>query len=110
MKKNILILSLILVQFASTYAQENKVFNHLGLGLGVGTTGITIDMATPITKHLDIRAGIDIMPNFKYRTSLNLKISDKEKDADGNDGGAIKTLSKITVYPCMTLRLNGRIF
>lgn len=33
-----------------------------------------------------------------------------EKDADGNDGGAIKTLSKITVYPCMTLRLNGRIF
>jgi len=50
------------------------------------------------------------MPNFKYRTSLNLKISDKEKDADGNDGGAIKTLSKITVYPCMTLRLNGRIF
>lgn len=26
MKKNILILSLILVQFASTYAQENKVY------------------------------------------------------------------------------------
>ena len=77
MKKNILILSLILVQFASTYAQENKVFNHFGLGLGVGTTGITIDMATPITKHLDIRAGIDIMPNFKYGTSLDLKVSDR---------------------------------
>ena len=67
MKKNILILSLILVQFTSTYAQENKVFNHVGLGLGVGTTGITIDVAAPVTKYLDIRAGMDIMPNFKYQ-------------------------------------------
>ena len=41
---------------------------------------------------------------------LSCGFEDKEKDADGNDGGAIKTLSKITVYPCMTLRLNGRIF
>ncbi|MFW9607034.1 MAG: hypothetical protein ACMV14_01165 [Prevotella sp.] len=86
MKKTILIFSLILASLSSTYAQENKVFNHVGLGLGVGTTGITIDVAAPVTKYLDIRAGMDIMPNFKYGTSLNLKISDKDRET-ANLGG-----------------------
>ena len=81
MKKTILIFSLLLASFSSTYAQENKVFNHIGLGLGVGTTGITIDVAAPVTKYLDIRAGMDIMPNFKYGTSLDLNISEKDREA-----------------------------
>lgn len=33
----------------------------------------------------------------------------KESDLDGEDGGAIKFLSKVTVYPVMSFRLCGRI-
>jgi hypothetical protein len=80
MKKTILTLSMILLSFNSIYAQENKVFNHIGLGLGVGTTGITIDLATPVTKYLDIRAGMDIMPSLKYGTSLDLNISESDRE------------------------------
>jgi len=80
MKKTILTLSMLLLSFSSTYAQENKVFNHIGLGLGVGTTGITIDLAAPVTKYLDIRAGMDIMPSFKYGTSLDLNISESDRE------------------------------
>ncbi len=32
------------------------------------------------------------------------------KDVNGNDGGAFKILSKVKVYPVMTIRINGRIF
>lgn len=81
MKKRILIFSLLLASFSSTYAQGNKVFNHVGLGLGVGTTGITIDVAAPVTRHFEIRAGIDIMPNLKYGNSLDLNINETDREA-----------------------------
>lgn len=80
MKKAILTLGILLLSYSSSFAQENKVFNHIGLGLGVGTTGITIDIAAPVTKYLEVRAGMDIMPSFKYGTSLDLNISDTERE------------------------------
>jgi hypothetical protein len=80
MKKAILTLGILLLS-CSTYAQDKNVFNHLGFGLGVGTTGITIDVATPVTNYMDIRAGIDIMPSFKYDTSLDMDVSEANREA-----------------------------
>ena len=33
-----------------------------------------------------------------------------EQDVDGEDGGALKTLSKVTVCPAISFRIVGRIF
>ena len=49
------------------------IFNHLGVGVGVGTTGITVDLGTTITPWVQLRAGVDIMPKFKFDTSLDLE-------------------------------------
>lgn len=59
-------------QFTETL-KKHDVFNHLGLSLGVGTTGITIEAGTTITPWVQLRAGVDIMPKFKLNSSLDLE-------------------------------------
>ena len=47
--------------------KELGVFNSLAVGVGVGTTGIDVNVATPITSHFDLRGGFSIMPNFRMQ-------------------------------------------
>ena len=78
MKKFFLFLSLFLIG-ASANAQFTKtlkdlgIFNHLGVGVGVGTTGISVELGTTITPWVQFRAGADIMPKLKLDTSLDLE-------------------------------------
>lgn len=59
-------------QFTKTF-KELGIFNHLGLGVGVGTTGISIEAGTTITPWVQLRAGADIMPTIKMKTTLELE-------------------------------------
>ena len=52
---------------------ELGIFNHLGIGVGVGTTGISIEAGTTITPWVQFRAGADIMPKVKIKTELDLE-------------------------------------
>ena len=73
-----ILLTLIAAMIAAThlYAQtDTRLFNHLSVGLNVGTTGIGADIAMPATRFLDIEAGISIMPKIKYNTNLHLNLS-----------------------------------
>lgn len=47
------------------------IANHLGVGVGVGTNGISVEAATPITRFLALRAGVHFMPNFKFNTDVD---------------------------------------
>ncbi|MCM1077148.1 MAG: hypothetical protein NC411_07305 [Bacteroides sp.] len=51
------------------------VFNHLGVGVGVGTDGISFEAATPITRFLALRAGVHIMPNIKFHADTEADIT-----------------------------------
>lgn len=46
---------------------------RIGAGVGVGTTGIDIDVSATYGNYLGARFGVDIMPNFKVKTDINLK-------------------------------------
>lgn len=48
-----------------------NLFNHLGVGAHVGTTGFGFEVATPITKFISARAGITIMPGFNFKTDVD---------------------------------------
>ena len=45
--------------------QENNIFQHLGVGIGIGTTGVTFDLGTDVTDYVTVRAGLDFFPNIK---------------------------------------------
>ncbi len=75
MKKLFLFLALALSCFAKSSAQNESfygVFNHVGAGLNVGTEGIGINVAAPLTKYLEVSAGIDFMPGFKINGDVDV--------------------------------------
>lgn len=51
--------------------QGMKPFEHLGVGLEVGTLGAGLDFAVPVHSHLVVRAGFDLLP-FKYSDTYNV--------------------------------------
>lgn len=79
MKKLFAIAVLGLFSFSAAHAQENDkmLFNHLAVGVTTGTPGlIGFDVATTCTPYLQIRAGLAIMPTFKYNTDIHVNASD----------------------------------
>jgi len=64
----------------TTQAQENdntfKMFNHLDLGVTLGTTGIGIDAAMPVGNYVKLRAGFEVMPRFTYDMNFGVESFD----------------------------------
>ncbi len=82
MKKLFAIATLALFSFSAAQAQEGDkmLFNHLSVGITTGTPGlIGFDVATTCTPYLQIRAGLSIMPRFKYSTTIKMNGSDVNK-------------------------------
>ena len=65
MKKIVLSIAL-MAAFIGIRAQENstKPFSHMDLGVTLGTTGIGLDAAMPISNVVKLRAGFEVMPRF----------------------------------------------
>ncbi len=71
MKKLLFLCALATFGFAQSYAQqldqsEFELCNHLSAGISLGTDGIGIEVAAPLTYDFAVRAGYTFMPKFKY--------------------------------------------
>lgn len=65
--KSLMIGFMLMVGASSVSAQNSDFFgvaNHVGAGVGVGTEGIGVDVAVPVTKYLQARVGFNVMPNI----------------------------------------------
>lgn len=66
------------------------IANHVGLSVGVGTTGVGIEAATPISPFVQARAGVHIMPGIKFNVNSDVTINTaygpeySEIDLDGS--------------------------
>lgn len=106
MKKFFAIAALGLFSFSAAHAQENDkmLFNHLAVGITTGTPGlIGFDIATTCTPYLQIRAGLAIMPKFKYSTSIKLNATDVNKF--NNDINNVNTALAAASLPPITERV-----
>lgn len=92
-------------QFTKTL-KDLGIFNHLGLGVGVGTTGISIEAGTTITPWVQLRAGADIMPNIKINTSLDLE----HFDVAAYDNYPVPSINEIDVQGKLTNTLGHFMF
>lgn len=68
---------------AQKRVREFGIFDHLGIGASIGTTGYGFQVAAPITDYLQLRAGYSFAPNLKY--------TEKDVDYETFDGGEGKT-------------------
>lgn len=103
MKKFILGVVMALVATTASALGPN-VFNHLGLGVGVGLTGITIEAATPITSFVQFRAGVSIMPGIKFNanTEVEYTINGMDRNSDVDLQGNLKRVQGqaiVNIYP-----------
>lgn len=94
MKKNFLkaifVGAFALLAVTNVSAQEKKenIFglgNRVGVGVGIGTEGIGIDVAVPLTKYVQVRAGLNIFPNIKFHEEASVvQYVDADLDYNGS--------------------------
>jgi len=78
MKKTFIICGLALLGLQTVSAQDDSwAPRHVAIGVGVGTTGISIDASTTFSHWLGLRAGVDIMPGIKISRSIDLGVEEK---------------------------------
>ena len=65
-----IVLALTFLGTRSTIAQnpveEFGIFDHLAASVSLGTTGLGIELAAPVTEYLDVRAGYSYMSVSDY--------------------------------------------
>ncbi|MBO5444095.1 MAG: hypothetical protein J5995_01930 [Muribaculaceae bacterium] len=65
---------------------DNNVFNTIEIGANIGTTGLGLELASPMTDWAKLRVGFDWMPPFKIPMSFSMdsytdgQISDERFD------------------------------
>ncbi len=70
-------------QYAVKPQQEDKrLFNHLSLSVTMGTTGVGVDVAMPVTKWAQLRTGFTYMPRFNHTMHFGVQVGDKEESAE----------------------------
>ena len=51
--------TLMFAALATHAGDNNNVFSHYSLSVGIGTTGVTGDLGTMVTDYLGLRGGVD---------------------------------------------------
>lgn len=79
---------------AQFVTQEYKVFNHLDLGVTAGTTGIGLEVSSPVGQYLQVRSGVDYMPRFSYRMKFGVQLGD-EPTGKYDENGELTSFGKM---------------
>lgn len=84
MKKFILLFATLSATFLSTSAQKVSAFEHLDIGVTLGTTGVGIDVATPLSEQFRVRAGFSFVPEFDVKMNFSM---------DGENGSNVNSVA-----------------
>lgn len=52
---------------------DRGVFNHVGLNASIGTEGIGVGVAAPITDYLELGFGVNFLPSIKVKGDVNVE-------------------------------------
>lgn len=102
MKKSLFIVCLCTLLGTQTRA-DNNIFNHLGAGFEVGTTGIGWEIGAPITDYVQVRAGMAIMPSFKVK-DIGVKVN-----VTNEQWNEVESLAGRTVERPTDVKIDGKI-
>lgn len=62
--------------FQNTNDGKNSIFSHLDLGVTMGTTGLGIDLATPVGEKFRLRTGFAFMPHVGVPMNFGIQVGD----------------------------------
>lgn len=79
----------------ASWFKRNHVFDNLDVAFTVGTPGLGIEVATPVTRWTKVRAGVEGMPQFHF--SMDFPVSTYAEGKVSNNFDKIKDMMyKIT--------------
>lgn len=82
-------------------ASDSYLFTHLGAGLSLGTDGIGLELATPVTPYLGLRAGVNFFPSFTLKFH-NVDYARNGKNGEGDVRAKFKKVDGkvlLDIYP-----------
>ena len=79
-------------------SEDCGVFRHLDASVSLGTTGIGIDVSSPIGNYVNLRAGFDYMPHFHHNMTFGVQVGDNPKESDYKFGRLSGLLEGMTGY------------
>ncbi len=75
---SIVLATTMLTAHAQDDSNSFKMFNHLDLGVTLGTTGLGLDAAMPVGNYVKLRAGFEVLPRFNYDMDFGIESFDEE--------------------------------
>ncbi|MBQ8487826.1 MAG: hypothetical protein IJ533_09295 [Prevotella sp.] len=61
---------------AATYAQKQNLFNHMELGITLGSTGYGLDLSMPVTDWARLRTGFSYVPKIEVPMTFGVQVGD----------------------------------
>ncbi len=73
-------------------------FKHLDLSLSAGTTGIGLDLSTPISNYLQLRAAFSYIPKFEYEMDFDIIVGEDRSQSKSKFATLSTLLEGMTGY------------
>ena len=91
------------------------VFDHMSVGATLGTTGIGLDVAAPVTDYMQVRAGYNFFSGLKYSEDVDYRAKGKptrgKTEAEGkNYMGAGHLLLDVYPFPEYTFHATAGFY
>ena len=110
------LLAVVTISTTTMQAQNDKkdfvAFNHLDLGVTIGSTGLGIDIASPFGNYVQVRTGFEIMPRFEMGMNFDIQSFDESGNVsyymDGKFMGShqFEMLKKLAGSKTLTFDIN----
>lgn len=117
MKKTVFTILAALALLMPGTAAAQDLFNHLAVNAHVATTGVGVELSTPITKFITMRAGVTCMPDFSFNAEVDGQYYDyvntTQKDFTVNlDANLKRTQGSVifNVYPLAKAKVCSSFF
>lgn len=91
-------------------AQEKQpIFNHLDLGVTMGTTGVGIDIAMPVTNYAKLRTGFSYIPRVEVPMTFGVQVGDDHNTSQTKFDRLSDMLTSFTGKPVSNeVKMTGR--
>ena len=93
--------------FANSHAfgqDETRAFDHIEVGATLGTPGVGVDIATPLSSTLKLRAGFSYMPTFNSTASFTMS----SVGGNGNPNLDMTKTERLAQLLSMLVNINAR--
>ena len=80
-----------LTQATGVYWHSGNTFSHLDLALSVGSTGVGIELASPLCEFAQVRMGYEIMPPFKKKLTSEVMVGNEKAHLYNENGNRISS-------------------